>query len=595
MKSGRSWKACGALVTSAAARALRHRLLAGIGRAWSVTARWRGSALLLGLWLVADAAAFRPQPTSARQALVAAAERHAVNVGVDVLRQGGNAVDAAVAVGFALAVTEPNAGNLGGGGFMLIHFADGRSTFLDFRERAPAAAHRNMYLDPDGNVTEGSVVGYRAVGVPGTVRGLALALKKYGTLSWQSVVEPAERLARSGFPVTWDLAQSLQSSRRLARFPESRRIFSNQGHPFELGDQLRQTDLADTLDRIARNGPDEFYTGKTAQLIADDMRASGGLITAADLAAYAPVERKPVTGTYRERRVLSAPPPSSGGTGVIQILNILEEFDLASTGSGSAATIHIVAEAMRRFFADRARFFGDTDFVEIPLEGMLSKEYAATRRSTIRADRATPSSAVGDSRPGRYESDETTHYAVVDAAGTAVAVTYTLNGGYGSGVTAKGSGILLNNEMDDFTAKPGSPNLYGLLQSENNAIEPGKRPLSAMSPTIVLEGGKPRLVVGAQGGPTIITSVTQVILDVLDFGMNVQQAVDFPRFHHQWMPDTLYLEPSGHSRETREALRKRGHRLNFSRPLGHVTAIEIASDRLTGAADSRSEGIAAGF
>lgn len=582
-------------MTSAVAKALRRCLPAGVGWAGAPTARWRGPALLLALWLVADAGAFRPQPTSAREAIVAAAERHAVNVGVDVLRRGGNAVDAAVAVGFALAVTEPNAGNLGGGGFMLIQLADGRSTFLDFRERAPAAAHRSMYLDSDGNVTEESVVGYRAVGVPGTVRGLALALKKYGTQSWRSVVEPAERLARSGFPVTWDLAQSLKGSRRLARFPESRRIFSNQGRPFELGDQLRQTDLADTLDRIARNGPDEFYTGKTAQLIAADMRASGGLVTAADLAAYAPVERKPVTGTYRERRVLSAPPPSSGGTGVIQILNILEEFDLASTGAGSAATIHIVAEAMRRFFADRARFFGDTDFVEIPLEGMLSKEYAAARRSTIRTDRATPSSAVGDGRPSRYESDETTHYAVVDSAGTAVAVTYTLNGGYGSGVTAKGSGILLNNEMDDFTAKPGSPNLYGLLQSENNAIEPGKRPLSAMSPTIVLEGGKPRLVVGAQGGPTIITSVTQVILDVLDFGMNVQQAVDFPRFHHQWMPDTLYLEPSGHSQETREALRKRGHRLNFGRPLGHVTAIEIAPDRLTGAADSRSEGIAAGF
>lgn len=595
MKSGRSWKPCGALMSSSAAKALRRRLLAGVVRVGSVAARWRGPALLLGLWLVADAGAFRPQPTSARQAIVAAAERHAVKVGVDVLRRGGNAVDAAVAVGFALAVTEPNAGNLGGGGFMLIQLADGRSTFLDFRERAPAAAHRNMYLDRDGNVTEESVVGYRAAGVPGTVRGLALALKKYGTQSWQSVVEPAERLARSGFPVTWDLAQSLKSSRRLARFSESRRVFSNQGRPFELGDQLRQTDLADTLDRIARNGPDEFYTGKTAQLIAADMRANGGLITAADLAAYAPVEREPVTGSYRGRRVLSAPPPSSGGTGVIQILNILEEFDLASTGAGSAATIHIVAEAMRRFFADRARFFGDTDFVEIPLEGMLSKEYAAARRSTIRADRATPSSSVGDGRPSRYESDETTHYAVVDSAGTAVAVTYTLNGGYGSGVTAKGSGILLNNEMDDFTAKPGSPNLYGLLQSENNAIEPGKRPLSAMSPTIVLEGGKPRLVVGAQGGPTIITSVTQVILDVLDFGMNVQQAVDFPRFHHQWMPDTLYLEPSGHSQETREALRQRGHRLNFNRPLGHVTAIEIAPDRLTGAADSRSEGIAAGF
>ena len=556
---------------------------------------WLAQALPLALLLAAPAPAFQPQPVYARQAMVVTAERHATEIGVDVLRSGGNAVDAAVAVGLALAVTEPNAGNLGGGGFMLLRLADGRSKFIDFRERAPASASRDMYLDKDGKPTDESLVGYRAAGVPGTVRGLSLALQKYGSKTWTSMVAPAQRLAAEGFQVTWDLAQSLKSSSRLRRFPESRRIFLNSGHPYQLGDTLLQPDLAATLERLASLGPDEFYEGQTARLIAADMSANAGTISAADLASYAPVEREPVTGTYRGHVVLSAPPPSSGGAGVIQILNILEEFDLAATGAGSAATIHLVAEAMRRFFADRARFFGDTDFVEIPLRGMLSKAYATERRKSIEMGKASPSAAVGQSHPSAHESDETTHYAVVDAAGNAVAVTYTLNGGYGSGVTAKGTGVLLNNEMDDFTAKPGSPNTYGLLQSENNAIEPGKRPLSAMSPTIVLRDGKTRLVLGAQGGPTIITSVTQVLLDVVDFGMNVQQAVDFPRFHHQWMPDRLYMEPSGASAETRERLRAMGHMLDFGRRLGHIEAIEVGSEVLMGAADSRSEGVAAGY
>ena len=553
------------------------------------------SAWLLALFLVPDGEAFRPQPVYAREAMVVTAERYATEVGVDVLRGGGNAVDAAVAIGMALAVTEPNAGNLGGGGFMLLQLADGRSSFIDFRERAPSSAHRDMYLDSDGNATEDSLVGYKAAGVPGTVRGLALALGKYGTKKWAAMLEPAERLARQGFRVTWDLSESLRRSSRLKRFGESRRIFLNEGRYFSLGDTLKQEDLAATLARLMRHGADEFYTGETARLIAKNMAANDGTISAGELAAYKPVERRPVVGTYRRHTILSAPPPSSGGAGVIQILNIVEKFDLAATGSGSSATIHVVAEAMRRFFADRARFFGDTDFVEIPLQEMLSKKYAASRRASIQADRATPSAEVGKGEPTGYESDETTHYSVVDAAGNVVAVTYTLNGGYGSGVTAEGTGVLLNNEMDDFTAKPGSPNTYGLLQSENNAIAPGKRPLSAMSPTIVLRDGQPRLVVGAQGGPTIITSVTQVILNVLDLGMNVQQAVDFPRFHHQWMPDLLYLEPSGVSAETRDALEALGHQLNFGRALGHVEAIEIGPEVLMGAADSRSEGVAAGF
>ncbi len=560
--------------------------------------RWRTAIYLVWagtLLFVTEASAFRPEPVYATQAMVVTAERHATQVGVKVLREGGNAIDAAVAVGMALAVTEPNAGNLGGGGFMLLRLSDGRTSFIDFRERAPAAANRDMYLDQDGNVTRESLVGYRASGVPGTVRGMAFALRRYGTKSWRSMLEPAERLAHDGFPVSWGLARSLQDSPRLGRFPESRRIFLNGGQFLAMGDTLRQLDLAATLRRLRENGPDEFYQGLTARRIAEDMKANNGTITASDLASYQPVERPPVSGTYRGHVVLSAPPPSSGGAGVVQILNIVEAFDLAATGAGSAATIHLVAEAMRRYFADRAEFFGDTDFVEIPLRGLLSKDYAASRRQTIRSDRTTSSRDVGEADPTGFESDETTHYSIVDAAGNAVAVTYTLNGGYGSGVTAKGTGILLNNEMDDFTAKPGSPNTYGLLQSENNAIEPGKRPLSAMSPTIVLRNSQPWLVLGAQGGPTIISSVTQVILDMVDFGMNVQQAVDFPRFHHQWMPDLLYLEPSGASSETRRALESLGHQLHFGRALGHVEAIEIVPEVLTGAADSRSEGVAAGF
>ncbi len=534
-------------------------------------------------------------PAYARQAMVVTAEPQATAAGVEVLRKGGNAVDAAVAVGFALAVTEPNAGNLGGGGFMLIRFADGRSTFLDFRERAPAAANRDMYLDEKGSATEESVVGYRAVAVPGSVRGFELALRKYGTKKWSSLLAPAERLAREGFPVSWDLAASLRQSGRLARFPESLKIFRNNGRPFAFGEPLQQRDLADTLQRLAENGADEFYRGRTAELIAADMAANGGLITLDDLAAYRPVERKALRGTYNGFEILSAPPPSSGGAGVIQMLNMLEGEKLSAAGAGSAAAIHRVAEVMRRFFADRAQYFGDTDFVEIPLEEMLSKQYAKRRAATIRPERATPSAEVGGGDPAGRESNDTTHYSIVDAQGNAVTVTYTLNGSYGSGVTAKGTGVLLNNEMDDFTAKPGSPNAYGLLQSENNAIEPGKRPLSAMSPTIVSKEGKLRLALGAPGGPTIISSVLQTILDVLDFGMNVQQAVDYPRFHHQWMPDRLYMESYGFSPDTIEALRRKGHKISFGRAMGQVMAIEVEGDYLAGAADSRSEGTAAGF
>ena len=535
------------------------------------------------------------EPVHARRAMVVSAEAHATEAGVAVLKDGGNAIDAAIAVGFALAVTHPRAGNIGGGGFMLIRFADGHSTFIDFRERAPAAASRDMYLDAAGKPTQDSVVGYRAVGVPGTVRGFELARGKYGTKPWSRLVAPAIRLAEEGFPVSHQRAEDFRENKRLPLFADSKRIFLRDGQLYEMGEVLRQTELAATLRRIAGNGANEFYTGKTARLIAGDMKRNGGLITLDDLREYKAVERQPVAGEYRGYKILSAPPPSSGGAGIVQMLNMLEGSGFARGGGGSASSIHYVAEVMRRFFADRAEYFGDTDFVDMPLEGLLSQDYARQRRASIRGDRATPSSQIRAGRPTAHESSETTHYSVVDRDGNAVAVTYTLNSSFGSGVTAAGTGILLNNEMDDFTAKAGEPNQFGLLQSDNNAIEPGKRPLSAMTPTIVTRNGRLFMVLGAPGGPTIISTVLQVITNVIDFKMNLQQAVDFPRFHHQWMPDELRLEDHGFSPDTVELLGKCGHQIKFVEKMGRVMAIQAEGRWLLGAADSRSEGVAQGF
>ena len=549
----------------------------------------------LFVWLAVTLGAASRAPVQARRAMVVTAEAHATRVGVKVLVDGGNAVDAAVAVGFALAVTHPRAGNLGGGGFMLIRLAEGTSTFLDFRERAPGEADRDMYLDASGEVTEESFVGYRAVGVPGTVRGLAEALRKYGTRPWGELVAPALELARDGFAVSDELARDLAESERLARFPESKRVFQGDGKPLEAGEMLRQPDLAGTLARLANEGPDEFYEGRTARLIAEDMTRNGGLISLADLKDYKVVERRPLEGTYRGYGILSAPPPSSGGAGIVQMLNMLEGSGFAGEGAGSAWAIHYTAEVMRRFFADRAEFFGDTDFVDVPVAGLVEKQYALDRRSSIDRHRVTPSSQISNGRPGGAESGETTHYSIVDEAGNAVAVTYTLNGSFGSGVTARGTGVLLNNEMDDFTAKPGEPNFFGLLQSEKNAIEPGKRPLSAMTPTIVTRDGKPFLVLGAAGGPRIISVVLQVITNVIDFKMHLQQAVDFPRFHHQWMPDELRLEDHGFSPDTVALLRKRGHKVVFLEPMARLMAIQVDGKWLLGAADARSEGLAAGY
>jgi gamma-glutamyltranspeptidase / glutathione hydrolase len=508
------------------------------------------------------------QPARAPHGMVASTSRIASEVGVDILKRGGNAVDAAIAVAFAEAVTHPAAGNIGGGGFMMIRSKDGRTTAIDYREMAPAAATRNVYLDKDGNLIKGegsSTVGYRAAGVPGTIRGMELALKKYGSgkLTWAQLVEPARRLATNGFPLSYAYARSLRSdSDLLKQYEDSKRIFLNEGKFFSEGDLLQQKDLAATLARLQKNGPSEFYEGQTARLIADDMKRHGGLITLADLHNYVAKEREPLRATYRGYEIISMPPPSSGGAVLIQMLNVLEGYDLRALGWSSSDRYHLMTESMRRAFADRAEYMGDTDFVKVPVAGMISKQYAASLRNSIKLDHASTSAQVRAGKPMGYESEETTHFTVVDADGNAVANTYTLNGGYGSGAVAKGTGVLLNNEMDDFAAKPGAPNAYGLIQGENNSVGPRKRPLSAMTPTFVLrKDGSLWFAVGSPGGPTIINTVLQVITNIIDYDMNIQQAIDAPRIHHQWLPDELAYEPYGISADTLRALETRGHQL----------------------------------
>jgi gamma-glutamyltranspeptidase/glutathione hydrolase len=549
------------------------------------------------LFLLAFAAAlpaWSAQPVRARHGMVVTRERHATNAGLQVLQSGGNAVDAAVAVGFALAVTHPSAGNIGGGGFMLIRLADGRTTFIDFRERAPQKASRNMYLDADGKATQDSVIGYRASGVPGTVRGLEYADKKYGRKPWADLVRPAVELASKGFPLSYGQAQSLRSTRGLDRFPESDRIFRRNGKFYEAGDAFVQPELARTLDRIARLGAKDFYEGESAGLLAKDMAEHGGLITLDDLKAYTAKERKPLTGTYKGYEIVTAPPPSSGGVGILQMLGVLDGTGYEKGGAGSAMSVHYMTEAMRRYFADRSEHLGDSDFVKVPLTSLLDPKYIAKLRSSIHPERATPSSEVKAGAFNGHESVETTHYSVADAEGNIAIVTYTLNGGYGSKVTATGLGFLLNNEMDDFAPKPGEANMYGLIQGEANAIAPGKTPLSSMTPTIVVKDGKPLLALGSPGGPTIINTVLEVIVNVLDFGMNVQDAVNWPRFHHQWLPDELRMEP-GYSPDTVALLEKRGYTVKRVNAQGEVAAIRFANGWLEGALDPRTEGTAEGY
>lgn len=548
----------------------------------------------LALLLIASAAPlWAAQPVRARHGMVVTREDHATQAGLQVLKNGGNAIDAAVAVGFALAVTHPSAGNIGGGGFMLVRMADGRTAFIDFRERAPLAASRNMYLDAEGKPTQDSVTGYRASGVPGTVRGLEYASKKFGRKPWAELVRPAVELASQGFVLSYAQANGLHA-RGLDQFPESKRIFQRDGKFYEAGEVLVQPELARTLERIERLGSKDFYEGETARLLAKDMQEHGGLITLEDLQKYVAIERKPMTGKYRGYDILTAPPPSSGGLGILQMLGMLEGTGYEKGGAGSASVVHYMTEAMRRYFADRARFLGDTDFVKVPLVSLMDPAYIKSRRETIDPEMATPSSKVGPMVLTGPEALQTTHYTVADEEGNIAAVTYTLNGGYGSKVTATGLGFLLNNEMDDFAAKPGEPNMYGLIQGEANAIQPRKTPLSAMTPTIVLKDGKPFLALGSPGGPTIINTVLEVTVNVLDFGMNVQDAVNWPRFHHQWMPDQLNLE-RGFSPDTVALLEKRGYKVRTGTSQGECAAILFENGWLAGAADPRTEGTAKGY
>ena len=537
------------------------------------------------------------QPLRARHGMVVAMESIAADVGVSVLQKGGNAVDAAVAVGFALAVTHPFAGNIGGGGFMLIRFADGRSTFIDFRERAPEKATRNMYLDPSGALTKDSIEGWRSSGVPGSVRGFEMAVTKYGKRTWAQNMAPAVELASKGFPVSYALAEGLKGSRSLANSPESKRIFQKNGAFYEVGETLVQPELAHTLERISKNGPSEFYEGETATRFADEMSKHGGIISLADLKNYKAIERTPITGSYKNYTIITSPPSSSGGIALLEMMGILEGTGYEKAGAGSASAIHYEAEAMRRAYADRNEYVGDPDFVKVPIKGLLDPAYLSKLRASIDPERATPSDSVRPGKPVGSESMETTHYSVVDSEGNAVAVTYTLNGGYGNGITVPGLGFLLNNEMDDFAAKPGTPNMFGLVQGEANAIAPGKRPLSSMTPTIVLKDGKLFMTAGAPGGSRISTAVAQVILNVLDFGMNVQDAVDAPRVHHQWQPDRLSLE-RGISPDTVALLKSRGYEVDYAPGvvLAQVAAIVSDGGWLQGASDGRSAaGKAAGY
>jgi len=551
---------------------------------------------VIPLVLVAPTRAAR-EPVRTRHGMVVAMESIAADAGVSVLRKGGNAVDAAVAVGFAMAVTHPFAGNLGGGGYMLIRLADGRSTFIDFRERAPERATHDMYLDASGRPTRESIEGWRSSGVPGTVRGFEMARLKYGRWSWRDDMAPAIELAAKGFPVSYSLAESLKGSRNLASSPESKRIFQKNGAFFDVGDTLAQPELAQTLERIAASGANEFYEGQTARRLAQAMAEHGGLITLSDLAGYKAVERRPLQGQYKGYTIITAPPSSSGGVTLLEMLGILDGTHYEKAGFGAASTIHFEAEAMRRAYADRSEYLGDPDFVKVPLAGLLDPAYLGRLRNSIDPVRATPSFAVKPGQPASAEHDQTTHYTVVDADGNAVAVTYTLNGGYGNGITVPGLGFLLNNEMDDFASKPGTPNMFGLVQGEANAIQPGKRPLSSMTPTIVLKDGKLFMTAGAPGGSRIPTAVLQVILNVIDFRMNVQDAVDAPRIHHQWLPDKLFLE-RGVSPDTVAILTANGYDVDSapSGALAQVAAIVSDGGWLQGASDGRSAaGKAAGY
>jgi gamma-glutamyltranspeptidase/glutathione hydrolase len=549
-------------------------------------------------------AAASPDPVRGRRAMVASQHELASKIGVEILKKGGNAVDAAIAVGIALAVVYPEAGNLGGGGFMLMRFKNGTTKAIDYREMAPKAAHRDVFVDKDGNLIRGeggSTVGYRASGVPGTLAGFDLAFKKYGSgkIKWTDLVEPARAIAQNGYVLTNRLASLLHAYRsNLSKYPESNRIFLRGGRYYEEGELFKQPELAATLGRISLQGAKEFYTGKTAQLIAADMKANKGLITQEDLKNYVAKERTPLRGTYRGYEIVTMPPPSSGGIVMLQVLNMLEGYDVRAMGPNSSAKFHVLAEAMRRSFADRAEFMADPDFAEVPAARLIDKKYAEQRRSTIVSDKASASKDIRFGELNGSEGTETTHYTVVDAEGNVVTNTYTINDLYGSQVTIKGTGVLMNDEMDDFAARPGKPNLFGLVQGERNKVEGGKRPLSSMTPTIVMKkDGTVWFALGARGGPRIISAVMQSVINVIDHDMNIQQAIDAPRIHQQWLPDEVSYEPYGMSPDTLKVLQGFGHKF-ADRPgyIASATGIMIDKDGVRlGAIDSRSDGEAIGY
>jgi gamma-glutamyltranspeptidase/glutathione hydrolase len=585
---------------------------------WRASARWRGTLprLLVLLSVVGCSAPQGPgaagqipdgwrydlgaEPVTASQGMVVTTDELASEVGVEVLRAGGNAVDAAVAVQFALAVVNPEAGNIGGGGFMVIRSAEGEAAALDFREKAPSAATRDMFLDEQGNVTDRSVVGHLASGVPGTVAGMWSAHQRFGSVPWMDLLEPAVRLAE-GFEVRARFLNSLGPDmvRNLAAFPASAAQFlPRDGQPPMVGDTLRQPDLAATLGRIRDNGPDGFYRGRTADLIVAEMALGGGIITHADLQAYEAAWRDPISFTYRGHTVVSMPPSSSGGATIAEIANILEGYDLGSLPYHGPEMVHLYAEAWKRAYADRNHYLADPDFVDMPLARMTSPAYGRARAATISSDRATPSSDIAPGLGTVEEGDNTTHYSIVDADGNAVAATTTINSWYGSKVTVTGAGFVLNNEMDDFAAKPGTPNQYGLVQGESNAVEPGKRMLSAMTPTLVLDAeGELRMVTGTPGGATIITTVFQTISKVLDYGMDVAQAVNAPRVHHQHLPDQIYYESGGLTAAAVAALEAMGHTVvERSGVSGDVQMILLRPDgTLSAWSDPRRGGRAIGY
>lgn len=530
--------------------------------------------------------------------MVVAQETRAAKIGLQILRQGGNAVDAAVATAFALAVTLPRAGNIGGGGFMLVHLAKQKKTIaIDYRETAPAAMKADVFLDAQGNfVRKKSQASGLAVGVPGTVAGMALAHKNYGSgkFTLGQLLSPAIALARNGITVDEDLARSLKwAARRMRNFPASRAIFFNAGgQPLQVGERLVQTDLAASLGRIARTGATGFYNGPTAQKIVAAVRASGGLMTLADLAGYQVKVRNPARGTFRDREILSMPPPSSGGIHIVQILNMLEPYPLARMGHNSASTIHLMTEAMKRAYADRSKYLGDPDFVSVPAQGLMSKAYAQVLRKSISPTQATPAAQLAPANPLPFESNQTTHFSVADKDGNAVANTYTLNFSYGLALVAAGTGIVLNNELDDFAAKPNAPNAYGLLGGAANAPGPRKRPLSSMSPAMVFKDGALEIVTGSPGGSRIITTVLQVILNIVEHGMNAAEATIAPRIHHQWFPDTLSIE-RGISADTIKLLEQKGHSIRRNRAMGSTQTIHRKNGLLFGASDTRRRGASA--